>query len=115
MKSENNNHVKAKDLNPAKKTVLGIQMLFVAFGATVLVPLLIGIDPAIALFTAGVGTLLFHFITKGKVPVFLGSSFVFIVPIIEGTAMYGLPGTLGGLIASGLLFIIVSFVIRYKS
>lgn len=52
-----------------KKTLVGVQFLFVAFGATVLVPLLIGIDPATALFTAGVGTFLFHFITKGKVPI----------------------------------------------
>lgn len=58
-----------------KKTLVGVQFLFVAFGATVLVPLLIGIDPATALFTAGVGTFLFHFITKGKVPIFLGSFF----------------------------------------
>lgn len=58
-----------------KKNLVGVQFLFVAFGATVLVPLLIGIDPATALFTAGVGTFLFHFITKGKVPIFLGSSF----------------------------------------
>ena len=49
-----------------KKTLVGVQFLFVAFGATVLVPLLIGIDPATALFTAGVGTFLFHFITKGN-------------------------------------------------
>ena len=63
-----------------KKTLVGVQFLFVAFGATVLVPLLIGIDPATALFTAGVGTFLFHFITKGKVPIFLGSSFAFIAP-----------------------------------
>ena len=62
-------------LSMTKKTLVGVQFLFVAFGATVLVPLLIGIDPATALFTAGVGTFLFHFITKGKVPIFLGSSF----------------------------------------
>jgi len=97
-----------------KKTLLGIQMLFVAFGATVLVPLLIGIDPAIALFTAGLGTLLFHLITGGIVPVFLGSSFIFIVPIIAATAIYGYAGTLSGLIAVGLVFVIVSFIIRKK-
>ena len=62
-------------LSMTKKTLVGVQFLFVAIGATVLVPLLIGIDPATALFTAGVGTFLFHFITKGKVPIFLGSSF----------------------------------------
>lgn len=64
-----------EQLSMTKKTLVGVQFLFVAFGATVLVSLLIGIDPATALFTAGVGTFLFHFITKGKVPIFLGSSF----------------------------------------
>lgn len=64
-----------EQLSMTKKTLVGVQFLFVAFGAMVLVPLLIGIDPATALFTAGVGTFLFHFITKGKVPIFLGSSF----------------------------------------
>ncbi len=98
----------------AKKTILGMQMLFVAFGATVLVPLLIGINPAIALFTAGLGTLAFHLITGGVVPVFLGSSFIFIVPIIAATAMYGYSGALSGLIAVGLVSIIVSFIIRKK-
>lgn len=67
--------METEQLSMTKKTLVGVQFLFVAFGATVLVPLLIGIDPATALFTAGVGTFLFHFITKGKVPIFLGSSF----------------------------------------
>jgi len=98
--------------NPAKRIVVGIQFLFVAFGATVLVPLLIDIDPAIALFTAGVGTLIFHFITNGKVPVFLGSSFAFIAPIIAATKLYGYAGTLGGIIAVGLVYGIVSAVIK---
>lgn len=60
-------------LGPIQKTVVGAQFLFVAFGATVLVPLLVGLDPSVALFTAGVGTLIFHAVTKGKVPIFLGS------------------------------------------
>lgn len=98
--------------NPAKRIVVGIQFLFVAFGATVLVPLLINIDPAVALFTAGIGTLIFHFITKGKVPVFLGSSFAFIAPIIAATKIYGYPGTLGGIIAVGIVYGIVSAVIK---
>ncbi len=89
-------------------------MLFVAFGATVLVPLLIGIDPSVALFTAGLGTLIFHLITGGIVPIFLGSSFVFIVPIIAATQLYGYSGALSGLIAVGLVFIIVSLIIRKK-
>ncbi len=98
--------------NPGKRTLLGVQFLFVAFGATVLVPLLVGIDPAVALFTAGIGTLLFHLITKGAVPVFLGSSFAFIAPIQAATSLYGLPGTLSGLIAVGLVYGIVSGVIK---
>ena len=98
--------------NPIKRIVIGVQFLFVAFGATVLVPLLIDIDPAVALFTAGFGTLIFHFITKGKVPVFLGSSFAFIAPIIAATKIYGYPGTLGGIIAVGIVYGIVSAIIK---
>lgn len=97
-----------------KNTILGIQFLFVAFGATVLVPLLVGIDPAVALFTAGVGTLLFHLITKGQVPVFLGSSFAFIAPIIEATRLFGWPGTLSGIIAVGFVYGIVSALVKVR-
>ncbi len=56
-------------LSPVRKTIVGVQFLFVAFGATVLVPLLVGLDPATALFTAGIGTFIFHLVTKGKVPI----------------------------------------------
>ena len=98
--------------SPAKRIVLGVQFLFVAFGATVLVPLLVGIDPAVALFTAGIGTLIFHLITKGMVPVFLGSSFAFIAPIVAATELYGLPGTLSGLIAVGIVYGLVSGIIK---
>ena len=66
------------NLNLTRRVVVGVQFLFVAFGATVLVPLLVGLDPATALFTAGIGTFIFHLVTKGKVPIFLGSSFAFI-------------------------------------
>ena len=66
------------ELSATRKTIVGVQFLFVAFSSTVLVPLLVGLDPATALFTAGIGTLLFHLVTKGAVPIFLGSSFAFI-------------------------------------
>ena len=66
-----------KPLNPIQKTVVGVQFLFVAFGATVLVPLLVGLDPSTALFTAGIGTLIFHLVTRGKVPIFSGKQFCF--------------------------------------
>ncbi|MEA4974283.1 MAG: solute carrier family 23 protein [Paludibacter sp.] len=99
------------DLN-LRNTIIGIQFLFVAFGATVLVPLLVGIDPAVALFTAGIGTLIYHLITGGQVPIFLGSSFAFIAPIIKSTELYGLPGTFGGIIAVGLVYAVMSGLIK---
>ncbi len=92
--------------------VLGVQMLFVAFGALVLVPLLTGLDPNVALFTAGVGTLLFQLVTRGQVPVFLASSFAFIAPIIYGTQAWGLPATLCGLAFAGVLYAVLSVVVR---
>jgi uracil permease len=97
-----------------RNMVLGVQFLFVAFGATVLVPLLVGIDPAVALFTAGIGTLIFHLITKGMVPVFLGSSFAFIAPIIEATKLYGLPGALSGIVAVGIVYTAVSALVKWR-
>jgi uracil permease len=103
-----------KELNPIHKTIAGIQFLFVAFGSTVLVPLLIGIDPSVALLTSGVGTLIFHAITKGKVPIFLGSSFAFIAPIIKATELYGLSGTLFGIIGVGLVYGIMSLILRFR-
>ncbi len=93
---------------------LGGQMMFVAFGGLVLVPLLTGLDPNIALFTAGAGTLIFQVCTRGKVPVFLASSFAFVAPIIYGIRTWGIPGTLCGLAAAGLLYVVLSFVVRIK-
>ncbi len=97
-----------------RRPVMGAQMLFVAFGALVLVPLLTGLNPNVALFTAGVGTLIFQLITKRKVPVFLASSFAFIAPIIYGTQTFGLPGTMCGLAAAGLLYAVLSGVIAIR-
>ena len=106
--------MKNTNLNPIQKTVVGAQFLFVAFGATVLVPLLVGMDPSVALLTAGIGTLIFHLITKGKVPVFLGSSFAFIAPIIKATELFGLAGALSGLVAVGAVYGIMSLLIRLR-
>ncbi|MDM8517599.1 uracil-xanthine permease family protein [Desulfobacterales bacterium HSG16] len=97
-----------------KQSLLGAQMLFVAFGALVLVPLLTGLNPNVALFTAGVGTLIFQLITKGRVPVFLASSFAFIAPIIYGVNTWGIPGTMCGLAAAGVVYIILSLLIRWQ-
>ncbi|MCX8587875.1 MULTISPECIES: uracil-xanthine permease family protein [unclassified Gilliamella] len=90
----------------------GAQMLFVAFGALVLVPLLTGLNPNVALFTAGIGTLLFQLTTKGKVPVFLASSFAFIAPISFGVAQWGIPATLGGLVAAGFVFMFFALLVK---
>ena len=106
--------MKDKQLNPIQKTIVGAQFLFVAFGATVLVPLLVGLDPSVALFTAGIGTLIFHLVTKGRVPIFLGSSFAFIAPIIKATELYGLPGTLSGLVAVGAVYGLMSVLVRWR-
>lgn len=94
--------------------IVGAQMLFVAFGALVLVPLLTGMNPSIALFTAGIGTLLFQIITKASVPVFLASSFAFIAPIQIGIQQYGIGATLGGLASASIVYIILSILIKVR-
>ena len=105
---------KTLTLSPARKTIVGVQFLFVAFGATVLVPLLVGLDPATALFTAGLGTFIFHLITKGKVPIFLGSSFAFIAPIISASEQWGMPGTLAGMAGVALVYFVMSALIKWQ-
>ena len=97
-----------------KDCLLGAQMLFVAFGALVLVPLLTGLDPNVALFTAGAGTLIFQVVTKRKVPIFLASSFAFIAPIIYGVQTWGVPSTMCGLAAAGVLYMILSAIISWR-
>lgn len=91
--------------------LLGAQMLFVAFGALVLVPILAGLDPNVALFTSGLGTLCFQLITGGKVPVYLASSFAFIAPITLSIEKYGLAATLSGLAAAGVVYLILSLLV----
>jgi len=97
-----------------RQSISGAQMLFVAFGALVLMPLITGMDPNVALFTAGIGTLLFQLVTGRQVPVFLASSFAFIAPILAAKGEFGLPAVLGGIVASGLVYILLSAVVRVK-
>lgn len=97
-----------------KSFLIGVQMLFVAFGALVLVPLLAGLDANVALFTAGAGTLLFQVVTGFSVPVFLASSFAFIAPISFGVAEYGLSATLSGLMAAGFVYILLALLVRLR-
>ena len=102
------------NLSSARKTIVGIQFLFVAFGSTVLVPLLVGLDPATALFIAGIGTFIFHMVTRGKVPIFLGSSFAFIAPIISASQQWGMPGTLAGITGVALVYFVMSALIKWQ-
>lgn len=97
-----------------KMAIAGAQILFVAFGAMVLVPLLTGLNPALALLGAGLGTLLFQLVTKRKVPIFLGSSFAFIAPIIYAISEWGLPSTMFGLFAAGFMYFVFSVLIRWR-
>lgn len=98
-----------------KKLIMSFQHLLAMFGATVLVPILTGFDPAVAIFSAGVGTLIFHFCTEGKVPVFLGSSFAFIGVINQVSDAFNgdLAYAQGGIIVAGLLYLIMSLVVKF--
>ena len=104
----------ANHLSAFQKGVIGVQFLFVAFGSTVLVPLLVGLDPSTALLTAGIGTLIFHLVTKGMVPIFLGSSFAFIAPIIKASELYGMAGALSGMVAVGAVYGLMSLLVKLR-
>ena len=93
--------------------LLAFQHLIAAFSATVLVPILTGMDISTSLFTAGVGTLIFHLCTKKKVPVFLGSSFAFIPVICAVAAQYGNTRyAQGGIIVAGLIYVLIALIIN---
>ena len=97
------------EMTPQKKTVLGLQHMVAMFGATILVPLITGLNPSVALIAAGVGTLLFHVVTKFGVPVFLGSSFAFIPPILLAQAEgHSMASVGGGIMAAGVIYLIVA-------
>lgn len=94
---------------------LSLQHLFAMFGATVLVPFLLHVNPATSLLMNGVGTLLYLWLCKGRIPAYLGSSFAFIAPVLAVLALPGLGGyaaAQGGFIAFGLFFVLVSLVVR---
>lgn len=101
-----------------KTIVFGVQHLLTMFSATVLVPVLLGIPISVSLFTSGLGTLIFHIITKRKVPIYLGSSFAFIAPFIAVSSYYAgqenaLAYATGGVVMAGLVYLLFSFII-YK-
>jgi uracil permease len=103
-----------EQLNNQRRVVLGLQHMVAMFGATILVPLLVGLDPAVTLISAGIGTLIFHLLTKMMVPVFLGSSFAFIGPIIAAGSLtpdanFGQIGI--GIVAAGLLYLVMAGIV----
>jgi len=97
-----------------KDSLFSVQILLVAFGALIAVPILTGLDPNVALFTAGAGTLIFHFATKRVIPVFLASSFAYTAPIMVATKTWGLPDALGGLAVAGLVYMAISGIIQWR-
>ena len=97
-----------------KQSFVGLQMLFVAFGALVLVPLITGLDSNTALLTAAVGTLLFQLCTGKQVPIFLASSFAFIAPIQYGIQTWGIATTMGGLASAGLVYLALSILVKLR-
>jgi len=99
-------------LSKGKFLTLGLQHTFTMFGATVLVPIITGLNVSASLFLAGVGTILFHLITKGQVPAFLGSSFAFIAPILAVAETHGLEYARGGIVVAGLIYLILAALIK---
>ena len=101
--------------DPTWRTALaGAQILFVAFGATVLVPLLTGLNPSLALLGAGIGTLVFQICTKREVPIYLGSSFAFIAPVIYSVQTWGMPATLGALASASFFYYVAAGLVKWR-
>ena len=110
------NDLRDPTVGKGKLTVLGLQHTFTMFGATILVPLILsgfGMQIPVALFMAGACTLLFHLVTRGGVPLFLGSSFAFIGPVIAAAAAYGFENALGGIVVAGGIYIIMSILVYF--
>ncbi len=101
-------------ITSGKDILMALQHLIAMFGATVLVPMLTGLNPSVALFSAGVGTLIFHFVTGGTVPVFLGSSFAFIavINVVKEANGGDLAYAQGGIMIAGLLYVAASFLAK---
>jgi uracil permease len=95
-------------------SLFGVQVFLVACGGLITVPLLTGLNPNVALFTAGAGTLIFQLLTKRMVPVFLASSFVYIAPLIYGVKTWGIPATMCGLAVAALAYLFLSGLLKWK-
>lgn len=108
------NFVDVEERLPLVKTIpLSFQHLFAMVGATILVPMLTNTSPSLALFCSGIGTLLYILCTKAKLPAYIGSSFAFIAPMISATAQYGKESMLSGIVAAGIIYVIVAAIIKF--
>ena len=110
----------AKKLGLPKVLILGLQHMFAMFGATILVPILVNaaagetvLTIPVALVTSGIGTLIYILCTKGKSPVYLGSSFAFITPIAAAYLKGGISGAMTGIMAVGIIYIIIAIIIKF--
>ena len=101
----------ARTLGKPRMFILGLQHMFAMFGASVLVPFVFGINPAVVLFMNGVGTLLFILITKGRAPAYLGSSFAFLAPAGVVISKWGYEYALGGFVVVGFLGCILAVIV----
>lgn len=99
-------------LEPHKRLFLGLQHVFTLFASTVLVPILTGLDVGVALVMSGIGTLLFHYVTQGKVPAYLGSSFSFVAPLILAGELFGPDYARGGIVVAGLIYLVFALLIK---
>ena len=110
------NDLRDPNVGPGKTVILGLQHTFTMFGATILVPIILsafGMNISVALFMAGACTLLFHLVTRGGVPLFLGSSFAFIAPIIAAASLYGFESALGGIVAAGGVYVLMAILVYF--
>ena len=100
-------------VSPARAIPLGIQHMMSMFGSTVLVPVLTGLDPNVAIMCSGIGTICYLLVTGNKIPSYLGSSFAFISPIIAVGATQGLDAAMSGVIVAGAVFLVVAGIIKF--
>lgn len=107
--------LEVKEALTGRTVLLGLQHMFVMFGATVLVPAITGLDVGVTLFAAGIGTWVFHLVTKFKVPVFLGSSFAFIAPIVTVASQYSIAHATGGILVAGLVYLVIALIFTFVS
>ncbi|WGX77633.1 solute carrier family 23 protein (plasmid) [Paraclostridium bifermentans] len=113
MRCLSKNNFSKPNVETIKTAILGLQHTFTMFGSVVLIPKLLGLNISVAIFMAGLETLIFHILTKKKVPIFLGSSFEFIPPLMAASAIYGMEYALGGVVICGVIYLVAAVLICF--